>query len=80
MTYTPTVWVDYTIPPCIEAATLNNAEAGIDRAQGDVMVLYDLTANIPASDPLLVGRLFIESDLLRRWWRDNGAGWDQVAP
>ena len=77
MTYTPTAWVDYGIP-CIEAATLNNAEAGIDRAQGDVMVLRGLTANIPASDPLLIGRLYFETDLLERGWRDNGAGWDLV--
>jgi len=77
MTYTPTTWVDYGIP-CIEAATLNNAEAGIDRAQGDVMVLRGLTANIPVTDPLLVGRLYFETDLLRRVWRDNGAGWDLV--
>jgi len=77
MTYDPTVWVDYGIP-CIEAATLNNAEDGIDRAQGDVMVLRGLTANIPVTDPLLVGRLYFETDLLERGWRDNGAGWDLV--
>lgn len=77
MTYTPTIWIDYNVP-CIEATTLNNAEAGIDRAQGDVMVRFGTTALIPASDPLLVGRLYFESDLLRRGWRDNGAGWDQV--
>lgn len=77
MTYGPTVWVDYGVP-CIDAANLNNMEAGIDRAQGDVMVLRDTTANIPASDPLLVGRLYIETDLLTRMWRDNGAGWDLV--
>jgi len=77
MTYIPTAWVDYGIP-CIEAATLNNAEDGIDRAQGDVMVLRGLTANIPVTDPLLVGRLYFETDLLERGWRDNGAGWDLV--
>lgn len=77
MTYGPTVWADYGVP-CINAANLNNMEAGIDRAQGDVMVLRDVTANIPASDPLLVGRLYIETDLLLRMWRDNGAGWDLV--
>ena len=75
MTYVPETWVDYTTP-CIDATGLNNMEGGIDRAQGDVMVLYDLTANIPVTDPLLVGRLFIETDLLLRTWRDNGAGWD----
>ena len=79
MTYTPTVWVDFGVP-CIDDTHLNNMEAGIDRAQGDVMVLYGPTAGIPASDPLLVGRLYIESDLLQRWWRDNGGGWDQVSP
>ena len=78
MTYVPTAWVDYGVP-CIEAATLNNAEDGIDRAQGDVMVLYDTTANIPVTDPLLIGRLYFETDLLRRVWRDNGAGWDLLA-
>ena len=77
MTYGPTAWVDYGVP-CIDAANLNNMEAGIDRAQGDVMNLRGLTAAIPASDPLLVGRLYFESDLLFRVWRDNGAGWDQV--
>lgn len=76
MTYAPTTWVDGTT--CLTAANLNNMEAGIDRAQGDVMKLYGLTAAIPAPDPLLVGRLYIESDLLLRWWRDNGAGWDVV--
>ena len=78
MTYGPTVWVDYVSPPCINAANLNNMENGIDRAQGDVMNLYDTTANIPISDPLLVGRLYFETDLLRRVWRDNGGGWDLV--
>ena len=77
MTYDPTTWVDYGIP-CIEAATLKNAEDGIDRAQGDIMVLRGATAAIPASDPLLIGRLYFEDDLLERAWRDNGAGWDQV--
>jgi len=77
MTYVPKTWVDR---ECLWAADLNAMEAGIDRAQGDVMVLYGPTAGIPASDPLLVGRLYIESDLLQRWWRDNGAGWDQVQP
>lgn len=75
MTYTPTVWAD---GDCVMAADMNNIENGVDRAQGDVMVLYDLTANIPASDPLLIGRLYIETDLLERIWRDNGAGWDLV--
>ena len=75
MTYAPKTWVD---GECLEAADLNAMEAGIDRAQGDVMKLYGLTAAIPASDPLLVGRLYIESNLLNRWWRDNGAGWDVV--
>lgn len=77
MTYAPHTWVD---GECLTAALLNAMEAGIDRAQGDVMKLYGLTAAIPASNPLLVGRLYIESDLLQRWWRDNGAGWDQVQP
>jgi hypothetical protein len=79
MTYTPTAWTDFALP-CVDDVHLNNMEAGIDRAQGDIMVLYGPTAGIPASDPLLVGRLYIESDLLQRWWRDNGAGWDQVSP
>lgn len=77
MTYGPTVWVDYGVP-CVNAANLNNMEAGIDRAQGDIMVLRGATAAIPASDPLLVGRLYFETDLLLRGWRDNGAGWDLV--
>lgn len=77
MTYTRTVWVDYTTP-YVEAVPLNNMETGIDIAQGDVMVLYGATAAIPASDATLVGRLYIENDLLERWWRDNGAGWDIV--
>ena len=75
MTYAPKTWVD---GECLEAADLNPMEAGIDRAQGDVMKLYGLTANIPLTDLALVGRLYIESDLLNRWWRDNGAGWDLV--
>lgn len=77
MTYTPTAWVDYGVP-CIDAATLNNMEAGIDRAQGDVMVLRGATAAIPASDPLLVGRLYFETDGRQRIWRDNGAAWQFV--
>ena len=77
MTYAPKTWVD---GECLLAADLNTMEAGIDRAQGDVMKLYGPTAGIPASDPLLVGRLYIESDVLQRWWRDNGAGWDLVQP
>ena len=76
MTYAPTIWVDGVT--CLTAANLNNMEAGIDRAQGDVMKLYGLTAAIPASDPLLIGRLYFESDLLQRVQRDNGAGWDVV--
>lgn len=75
MTYAPKTWVD---DECLWAADLNNMEAGIDRAQGDVMKLYGLTAAIPGSDPLLVGRLYFESDLLLRVQRDNGAGWDVV--
>ena len=77
MTYDPKTWVD---GECLLAADLNAMEAGTDRAQGDVMKLYGVTAAIPASDPLLVGRLYMESDLLIRWWRDNGAGWDLVQP
>lgn len=77
MTYTPTVWADYGVP-WILAAPLNNMEEGIDRAQGDVMNRYGPTAALPASDATLVGRLYFESDLLRRVWRDNGAGWDLV--
>ena len=75
MTYVPETWVDYTIP-CLDAAHLNAIEHGIDIAQGDIMVLRGLTANIPATDAELVGRLYIETDLLLRTWRDNGAGWD----
>ena len=75
MTYVPETWVDYTTP-CVDAAHLNAIEHGVDIAQGDVMVLRGLTANIPATDPELVGRLYIETDLLLRTWRDNGAGWD----
>ena len=77
MTYDPTTWVD---GDCLTAALLNQMETGTDIAQGDVMVLYGPTAGIPVTDPALVGRLYIESDLLQRWWRDNGAGWDQVQP
>jgi len=77
MTYDPTVWVDGGVP-CIDDINLNNMEDGIDRAQGDIMILRGLTANIPASDPLLVGRFYFETDLLQRGWRDNGAGWDLV--
>jgi len=75
MTYIPKTWVDGECPP---AAELNRMETGIDIAQGDVMNLYGPTAAIPGSDPALIGRLYIESDLLNRWWRDNGAGWDLV--
>lgn len=78
MTYTPTTWVNNN-PPAIDAANLNKMETGINRAQGDVMILYGATADIPATDPNLVGRLYYESDLLKRCWRDNGAGWDLVA-
>ena len=77
MTYAPKTWVD---GECLTAALLNAMEAGIDRAQGDVMKLYGLTGATPASDPLLVGRLYIESDFLQRWWRDNGIIWEQVQP
>ena len=77
MTYAPKAWVD---GECLIAADLNAMETGIDIAQGDVMKLYGLTAAIPVTDPALVGRLYIVSDLLQRWWRDNGAGWDQVQP
>lgn len=77
MTYIPTVWAN-NVPPALNQTNLNNMETGIDIAQGDVMVLYGLTAAIPATDPTLVGRLYIESDLERRVWRDNGAGWDIV--
>lgn len=77
MTYIPTAWVLNGVPP-ITAIQLNRIEQGIDIAQGDVMVLYGATAAIPASDATLVGRLYIENDLLFRWWRDNGAGWDIV--
>ena len=75
MTYAPKTWVD---GECPWAVDLNAMETGIDIAQGDVMQLYGPTAGIPASDPTLIGRLYIESDLLNRWWRDNGAGWDLV--
>ena len=75
MTYAPYIWVD---GECLTAALLNAMEAGTDRAQGDVMKLYGVTAAIPVTDPALVGRLYIESDLLNRWLRDNGAGWDVV--
>ena len=77
MTYTPTAWVD---GDCLTAALLNQMETGIDIAQGDMMKLYGPTAAIPVTDPALVGRLYIESDFANRWWRDNGAGWDQVQP
>ena len=77
MTYAPKTWVD---GECLLAVDLNAMETGIDIAQGDVMKLYGLTVAIPVTDPALVGRLYIESDLLQRWWRDNGAGWDQVQP
>ena len=77
MTYAPKTWVD---GECLLAVDLNAMETGIDIAQGDVMKLYGLTAAIPLTDPVLVGRLYIVSDLLQRWWRDNGAGWDQVQP
>ena len=78
MTYTPTTWVD-NAAPAIDADNLNNMETGIERAQGDIMVLFGATADIPATDPTLVGRLYFEDDLLKRCWRDNGAGWDLVA-
>ena len=77
MTYAPKTWVD---GECLTAALLNAMETGIDIAQGDVMKLYGLTGAIPASNPLLVGRLYIESDFLQRWWRDNGIIWEQVQP
>lgn len=77
MTYTPTTWALDTVP-CISAANLNKIEHGVDTAQGDVMKLYGLTADIPATDAELVGRLYFESDLLQRVQRDNGAGWDVV--
>ena len=77
MTYDPTTWVLDTVP-CIHAVNLNKIEHGTDIAQGDVMKLYGLTADIPATDAELVGRIYIESDLLQRWWRDNGTGWDIV--
>lgn len=76
MTYDPTTWVDDAIP-CISAANLNNMEDGIDRAQGDIMVLRGLLAALPATDPLLVGRLYFATDT-SELFRDNGAGWDQV--
>jgi len=77
MTYDPKMWVD---GECLLAADLNAMEAGTDRAQGDIMKPYGPTAGLPVSDPLLEGRLYFESDLLRRVWRDNGAGWDNVTP
>jgi len=77
MNYTRHTWYNYYLPE-INAARLNEMESGIDRAQGDVMKLYGLTANIPASDPLLVGRLYFESDGLLRIQRDNGTSWDIV--
>ena len=77
MTYVPKTWVD---GECLFAADLNAMEAGTDRAQGDVMKPYGPTAGLPVTDPLLEGRLYFESDLLRRVWRDNGAGWDDVTP
>ena len=75
MTYAPKTWVDGECPMAVD---LNAMETGIDIAQGDVMKLYGLTAAIPVTDPALVGRLYIESDLLQRWRRDNGGGWDTV--
>lgn len=77
MTYDPTTWALNTVP-CISAVNLNKIEHGTDIAQGDIMVLYGLTADIPVTDAELIGRLYIESDLLQRWWRDNGAGWDII--
>lgn len=77
MTYDPNAWVDYGAP-CIEATTLNNMEDGIDRAQGDVMQLWGLTAARPASDPLLIGRIYRATDTPHEISRDNGAGWDVV--
>lgn len=77
MTYVPTPWVDYGVP-CIDAANLNNMEAGIDRAQGDVMLLRGLTAARPAFDPLLVGRIYFATDAPYEISRDNGTGWDVV--
>lgn len=77
MTYDPTTWVLDTIP-CIHAVNLNNIEHGTDIAQGDVMKLWGLTADIPATDPELIGRLYIESDGQYRVQRDNGAGWDVI--
>lgn len=77
--YTRHIFTDFGPPgPPINDDTLNEMEDGINRAQGDVMKLYGLTAALPASDPLLVGRLYFESDLLLRVQRDNGAGWDVV--
>ena len=61
MTYVPETWVDYATP-CIDAAHLNAIEHGIDIAQGDVMVLRGLTANRPAFDAELVGRLYFATD------------------
>ena len=77
MNYTRHTWYNYYIPE-INAAHLNEMESGIENAQGDVMKLYGLTAAIPASNPLLVGRLYFESDGSQRVLRDNGAGWDVV--
>lgn len=77
MTYIPTAWI-LNSAPALTAIQLNRIEHGIDIAQGDVMMLYGVTAAIPATDPELVGRLYMESDLLNRVWRDNGAGWDIV--
>lgn len=77
MNYTRHTWYDYYLPE-INAAHLIEMESGIENAQGDVLKLYGLTAAIPASNSSLVGRLYIESDGLLRWWRDNGASWDMV--
>lgn len=77
MTYVPETWVDYTTP-CIDAAHLNAIEHGIDIAQGDVMVLRGLTANRPAFDAELVGRLYFATDAPYEISRDNGGGWDVV--
>jgi len=59
------------------AADMNNIENGVDRAQGDVMILRGLVAALPASDPLLIGRLYFATDT-SELFRDNGAGWDQI--
>lgn len=77
MTYEPTVWNDYAAP-CINAANLNKMEHGIDIAQGDIMVLPGLTANRPATDAELVGRLYFATDAPYEISRDNGGGWDVV--